>query len=519
MNSDIQLDSTSQVQFSSRLGFGDGSADKYADLQNLVLGSPENESKTTTNDTRDNLSLNSTLTYMKRLGNRGRNFSLSGTINKNDDDTKSNLDALTEYFTTGDDEALRQLQKTNSNDWRTDGQFSYTEPLRKRRFLEINYLYSRLNSDYVKNVNDITDTSSILNPSLSTDYNSVFEYHRPGFTLRYSGEVHNINLGLNYQISDLIGHIDQGENEIKRHYTHFMPRFIWRWDIGNGKNLRFSYVTRVSQPSITQLSPVADNSDPLRIYVGNPNLDAEYSHNLSLNFHSFSQFSMTSFFVSMNGALTENKIITSRSTDNQFVETSTPINIDHENRMSLYANFGHPFKLIHSRFSINANMTYTNTQNYVNTELLDLNRWSRTGGITFSNLNSKTLEYNFGGDWTFTDSYYKTNDALNQSTVLSHYFVDATLTLWKKWRIQGNYDYNLYSSDQFAQDQSLPLLGFSISRFLLPMDKLQLKFSVFDVLDENRGLSRTSDINYIEEIRSNSIGRYAMISAIYNIRG
>lgn len=129
------------------------------------------------------------------------------------------------------------------------------------------------------------------------------------------------------------------------------------------------------------------------------------------------------------------------------------------------------------------------------------------------------MEYNFGGEWTFTDNYYKANDALNQSTLLSNYFVDATLTVWKKWKLQGSYDYNLYSSDEFADDQSLPLMQLSISRFILPQDKLQLKFSIFDVLDENRGLSRSADINYIEEVRSNSIGRYAMFSVIYNIRG
>jgi hypothetical protein len=59
----------------------------------------------------------------------------------------------------------------------------------------------------------------------------------------------------------------------------------------------------------------------------------------------------------------------------------------------------------------------------------------------------------------------------------------------------------------------------SISRFILPGDKGQLRFSIFDVLDENRGISQTATPNYLEEVRSNSIGRYAMFSFIYSIRG
>jgi len=521
LNSDIQIDSTSQIQLTSRLGFGNGTSDINSFLQNITTGTTiENQSNTLTNNTDDNLSLSAGATYMKRLGNRGRNFSLNGTYTHNDDDTESALNALTEYFTTGDQNAINQLQNTTSNDNRMEVTASYTEPLRKRRFLEFNYYYNKFDANYDKLVSDITDSNSIINDLLTTDYNSIFQYHRPGVTFRYSGEVHNLNIGLNYQISDLTGHIELGENEIRQRYKNFLPRLVWRYDIGNGKNLRFSYTTRVNAPSITQLSPVVDNSDPLRLYVGNPNLDAEYSHQFNLNFHSFSQFSSTSFFVGLNSTITQEKIITSRTVNPQnFQELSTPLNIDDETRIGLYANFGRPFKPLHSRFSINANISYTNTQNFIDVALIDVNRWSRAGGITFTNMNSKVLEYSIGGQWTSTGNYYKTNDALNQNTLLSNYFADVTVTLWKKWKVQGGYDYDLYSSDEFPDNQSLGLLSFSISRFFLSKDRGQLKFSIFDALDENRGLSRTADINYIQEVNSNSIGRYGMLSFIYSIRG
>ncbi len=120
---------------------------------------------------------------------------------------------------------------------------------------------------------------------------------------------------------------------------------------------------------------------------------------------------------------------------------------------------------------------------------------------------------------TFADNYYKADDGHNQNTMLQTYFVDATLTVWKKWQLQGSYNYNLYSSAAFGSNQALPLMKLSLSRYILPGDKGQIVFSVFDALDENRGLSRSADINYIEEIRSNSIGRYAMLSFIYSING
>ncbi len=520
LNSDIKPDSTQQVKVNVRLGIGNGKSLNESLVQNIVpTDILQNQSLTHTDNTSDNLSLNANATYLKRLGSKGRNFSLGGTVTIGDQDNQSKLDALTEYLITGETDALDQLQYTLSNDMRLDGQLSYTEPLKKRRFLEFSYNFNTLNADYDHKVYDVENQSQVINDTLSNDYTSVFQYHRPGVSFRYSGEINTINAGLQYQVSDLTGQINRSETDIKQTYNHLLPRFTWRSNIGNGKSLRFNYTTRVSQPSITQLSPVIDNSDPLRLYVGNPNLDAEYTHNASINMHAFSQFSSTSFFASIGGSLTNNKIITSRFINEEFREISTPINIDNESGMTMYVSYGRPLKLIHSRFTVDGNFSFTKTQNIISTELLDLNRWSRTAGITFSNLNSEVLEYNLGGEWTFSDNYYQSDEGLNQNTLLHNYFIDFTLTVWKKWKLQAGYDYKLFTSDQFAENQALPLMKVSISRFILPGDKGQLKFSIFDVLDENRGISQTATPNYLEEIRSNSIGRYAMLSFIYSIRG
>ncbi len=520
LNSDIKFDSTQEISLTGRMSFGNATGLSESFLQNyLSVGTIQSESQTIEDNTNDNLALSASSTYMKRLGQNGRNTSVNLTYSDSEQDNETSLQALTELFTTGSTEALDQLQFAKSYNTQWEAQFSFTEPLKKKKFLELNYLYSQSESNYDKDVLDIINETPIENSSLSNQYQSIFSYHRPGVTFRYSGQIHNLNLGMQYQISDLTGQLDQEATQIRNKYNHFVPRIIWRYDIGNGKNLRVSYTTRVSAPSITQLSPVIDNSDPLRLYIGNPNLNAEYNHNLGANVHAFSQFSSTSFFLSLNGSITENKIITARNTDEQFREVSTPLNIDAEKRVSINSSFGRPFKPIHSRVNLNGNLSFTKTQNVINTDLLDVNRWSRTAGISISNLNSDVLEYNLGTTWTFTDNYYKADNGLNQNTMLQTYFIDATLTVWKKWQLQGSYNYNLYSSAAFGSNQALPLMKLSLSRYVLPGDKGQIVFSVFDALDENRGLSRSADINYIEEIRSNSIGRYAMLSFIYSING
>mgnify|MGYP003377200996 FL=1 len=254
LNSDIKPDSTQQVKVNARLGFGDGTSVSESLLQNIVPDNIlENQSLTNTLNTSDNLSLNANATYIKRLGSTGRNFSVGGTVTSGEQNTDSQLDALTEYFSTGTTDALDQLQYTLSNDLRLDGQFSYTEPLKKRRFLEFSYNFNTLNADYVHDVYDVENGNQVINDTLSNFYTSVFQYHRPGVSFRYSGEVNTVNAGLQYQMSELTGELSRNETDIRQTYNHLLPKFMWRSDLGNGKNLRFSYNTKITQPTICLL--------------------------------------------------------------------------------------------------------------------------------------------------------------------------------------------------------------------------------------------------------------------------
>lgn len=518
LNSEINPDSLQQIQASVRFSGGDGSYLSDGILQNLT-GNSEVESRSTNFNSSESsqLSFNGYLQYLRRLNKLGRNATVSLSYGINNQDNNRFLDALNEYLITQDEEIIRQLRFIDNNRNTLDGTITFTEPLKKKRYLEASYQYSDSKNDYDQRVTDDETGESV--PGLTNFYISRFSYHRPGVGFRYGGTVHNVSMGVSYQLADLIGNISNMDIDIRQQYNAFLPRASWRYDIGNGKNLRLNYNTNLSAPSITQLSPVIDNSDPLRLYQGNPNLDAEYSHNISLGFNSFSQFTSTNFFISSWMTLTNNRIINSRTIDEQFTEISTPINIDSEKRFNVYASYGRPLKLIHSRVNFDLNGGYTRSQNSINNSLLDINRWNRTAGIRITNMNSNVLEYYLSASLTFNNTYYPEDKSLDQQTLQQNYAASVTVTLFKKWRLAGSYSLGVFTSDQFEEPQTLPLLGFTASRYLLPGDKLQLQLSMFDALDLNRGISQSSNLNYIEDIRSNSIGRYLMLSAIYNIRG
>lgn len=221
----------------------------------------------------------------------------------------------------------------------------------------------------------------------------------------------------------------------------------------------------------------------------------------------------------IQGTLTKNKIVNATSIDQQFIETTTPVNIDNDYQLTGYASFGTPLKFIKSRIQLNANVTYNRSQIPVNGIINDLDRWSRTFGLQFQNQNSEVIEYTIGSNWTQSTTQYSESTQQNQDFFTHHYFADLTLNFLKTWSVTSSMDYRLYTGDQFEENQALPIWKASLSKYVLEGKRGQIKLSVFDLLDENKGLIRTSTANYLEEVRANSIGRYVMLSFLYSIRG
>ncbi|MGB3085464.1 MAG: hypothetical protein WBB21_12150, partial [Saprospiraceae bacterium] len=96
---------------------------------------------------------------------------------------------------------------------------------------------------------------------------------------------------------------------------------------------------------------------------------------------------------------------------------------------------------------------------------------------------------------------------------------DLTLNPIKKITIKSNFEIKTYTSSQFSEKITIPLWEISISHLFLKDNKLKVQCKVFDLLNKNRGIQRTSQQNYIEEQRSNVLGRYAMLQLAYSIRG
>src|SRR5690606_7767522 len=105
------------------------------------------------------------------------------------------------------------------------------------------------------------------------------------------------------------------------------------------RRISIDYETNVQEPTIQQLQPVVDNSDPLNLYVGNPDLRPAYSQNVRVNFSAFNPGSLISLFGFLDARLTDNAITVSQSFTEEGVRLSQPVNVRENKSISGNVSF------------------------------------------------------------------------------------------------------------------------------------------------------------------------------------
>jgi hypothetical protein len=393
---------------------------------------------------------------------------------------------------------------------------TYTEPLSSTAFLTTSISQRNNKTDLIKDFFNLDRENTelrTLNEELSRTFDNSFKYTTAGTNIRFNKENYSFSAGLDYQNSSLKGLPSVGE-KIDRSFNYFLPKFNLELD---KLNLRINYSTSIREPSMDQLQPVLDNTDPLNLYQGSPNLIPEYRHSMRLMYHHFDQFTFRSLFANVRLGYTKNRITTSSFFDPElFIRTQNPVNTDSEKSMSTSLSFSSPLNVIKAKYRINLNSSITNGINFINRIENDINRWTNGGSFTLENKSKNKIDISATTRLSYTQNIYKENESLNTDFLNQSYETYFAWFAGKGWTLDSRYDINLYGQGSFGASTTIQLWQASISKNFLD-NKINTKLRVFDILNQNQGVSRTASETNISESVSNSIGQYFMLSCTYNI--
>ena len=504
---------------------------------NISFQDTDNDNNTTSASTKGKLNLNNSVahstsvndgyngsmdaTFRHRFPKKGRTYSVGVTFGGSTNNGNGTNNSINQYFTQNRVDTINQINNSNSDGKNISSTLSYTEPVGKGQLIELNYTYSysdNTNGKHTLGFNPLTNQHDIIVSNLSNTFENIYSSNRGTLSYRIQNKMMNLSVGSGIQVGDLSSNNLTKDSAIKQHYVNFYPTATFRYDFTKTKNLRINYSGRTSQPSATQLQPVADNTNPLNIVLGNPNLKQQFNHSMRMMYSSFDVFTQQVFFATINASATQNDIQNSVIVQPNGAQITQPVNLDGTYSASGYFNFGFPLKKPKSNMSFTGNLSYNQSQNLIN--LKSNYTKNTTAGTTVkwtTNLKDN-FDMNFSANSSFNFARYTLQPQQNADYFTQTFTTEATYYTKSGWVVASDFDYIINTGNSAGYNTNIPLWNASLSKQLFKKKEGEIKFYMFDLLNQNVSIRRTVSGNTIQDVQTQVLKRYFMVSFTYNLR-
>ena len=451
--------------------------------------------------------------FKHKFAKEGRTFSLNSNFNLSEGKgTENNAIALKDSL----------LQKRFAQLWENENgansapfSVSYTEPLTKKWKLETAYLFGKWNNYSLRDASILNEGEDVFlpTPGVSAHLKSVNQQHRATARLQYEKLRYTLTMEGAYEfyprknISELIQIVDN------QTFKYFLPSVRFQYNLPKKMRFGVNYNTNVNYPTISQLISTPDNSNPLRVQLGNLSLLPTYSHSFNANFHQFDTEKNKFIHAMARFALPQNAFSTATVFDGKGRQTSQTINVNGAYNYSAFFGVGVPVKKVKINFdgSLRGNKRIAFVNN-VRSE-------------SFSNGIGGNLKLNYDPnekiDIVLTSglSYNFAKNNLNTLQNTKYYNWDsgleATFQLPFAIELRSDATFNRYFGLSNGFNSAFTLWNASVAKSFLKDKQLEFKISAFDILKQNQNVSRNVTAQYIIDERALNLTQYFMLQATY----
>ena len=560
-----EFSENTSILFEPQFNFGSGSYSEYSDFQTYTERDSRRDSTNRgyTNNTGDNRNWNTSgfFLFRQRLGKPGRTMSVNFRYHFSNNELLGFNQSMTEVKSdegNWSQDPVNQLVDQDSRGASLSGRFVYTEPITQHFFFEANYNYGwSRNTSTKKTFN--SGTNETLNGLLVYDPSGAVEdsrysnnilnrsvTQRAGFNFSYQKDKIRAQLGASVNPTNTYNETTGYEKPYENTVINWSPQANFNYDISENSNVRLFYFGWSNQPSTSQLMPVPDNSDPLNVSLGNPNLDPYFTHNLRGHYRFTNKKTFTSLNANFGARLVENDITNAQWYDPAGVQYSIPVNGPASGNVDGRLMVNSPFGK--SGFSI-FSMTYARynrSTSYIGTGALDSSAYydaenasfdyglfqkdfpdldasdkfitNNTQTVSFTQrlrltYRNDIVEVTVGGRTRMNKSWYTMENSQMSATWNNK--VDMSMN----WTIPGglnfitDLDYNWYMGYTTPQEDEF-ILNAEITKLVFKK-KCTLALKAYDILGQSKNLSVSDSANYHQEVRNNTLGRYIIVSMTY----
>ncbi|MGR3810495.1 outer membrane beta-barrel protein [Jiulongibacter sp. NS-SX5] len=468
--------------------------------------------------------------FRHKFKKNGRSLALSLTSTGSQADFDGMQKAVTDVVSSSDPTSyfrnLDQLNESINASHTLKSSVLFVEPVAESWYLETFYNFSKTNGDINREIIDvISDAANELNTDLSRSYTSEILYNRLGTSIRYSHKGTNISVGvagLQYNLEGAFAVTDEMPllGTIDRTFNAFTPNMNFNKKLKGGSRLGAGYSMGVKPPSLTDLQPFKDISNPLYVREGNPDLLPEYSHSVNLNYSMYDPATFIRFYSRVSATLNKNQIVQNQVIDTQtLVTTYTPGNVSGGEQYSGYFNFGFPIVKTKLSLSMNANLSLSNYISLLNSIENATNTFSRRVGLDLTLTPAEWLSFYTGGGFNNARTNFELNENQNQIILNTRWYANMNLKLPKEFYFDSRLDYNRYKNEKLNFDQQIPIWNAFLYKRIGENKKWEVRLSAYDILKRNMNIRQNASQNSVFYREVNTLSRYFLVGLTYNMRG
>ncbi|MBM4179243.1 MAG: TonB-dependent receptor [Ignavibacteria bacterium] len=530
------LDSVNLLVVSPRVTFQGARSTSDVDGSTALNTRPLNTTNTRTDGNNGGYNASVSTTYRRLLSTNGRTIAVTLNVDGSNRWNDGSLASTNQFSLPLDSTFLFNQNSDGGSTSRTiGGQVAYTEPVGQRDMIQFSYEPSFSENDSRKttrSLDTVTNTYALVDSLLSNNFVNGYSTQRAGALYRMRGDNTIITFGGSYQYALLSGEQTFPLSlRVERTFQDFLPSFMWQQKFSAASNIRLFYRTSTNAPSISQLQDVVDNSNPLQLRIGNPNLAQEYTHSVNARFVDAQWMQGKTMFGFVNVSYTQNYIgnavdIIQRgdtTRQQQFAgivvgpgtQVSRPVNL--EGNWNLRSFFTYGFPVMGWNLNLNSGLFYTRTPGRINQQENFANSTTGNLGFFLSSAASEDLDVSisYNGMYTWVKN-------TTQITADDNYFshIATARVIWNVGAIACSTDVNqtLYSGLGTEFNRSFTVWNAGIGYRFLENRAAELRLTVNDILNQNDAINRSVNDVSIDDTRTNALRRFAMVTFSYDLK-
>lgn len=511
---EVFVDSAQSFTFTAQGSYGENAIyNRFYSEALSADGLPVNNSDRTTNSVGNVSQFTSSALWKYKFKKNRRTLSVNLNQVFNEANNDGFLFTKNEFFLKGQSLFKDTIDQKKINDTRTlsyGGKIAYSEPVGRNGIVELNYAYNFSNSKQERITFDEQNGKyDLLNPLFSNDFKFKNTVHRTGAGYRYNGKKLQYGWG-----SDIAFNNWRQEDFFRDtvrflRFTNLFPRANATYKLGQYSRIRFNYTGTMLAPTANQLQPIADNSDPLNIAVGNPNLKQSFNHRFELGYNFWQVLTNKGMWASLWFNPTDNAFSTRDFVDSVGRKIFQTINVDGNYNLGGYIGYNFKWKKPDLQIGFNFNPGMSANTNIVNNfeNRTQNNNW----GVGVSVSKSKENKFDF---YVNQNANFVTSKSSIRPDVVTRYWTTETnlngsVELPKKITITTSVEYLWRQKTPVFPDNNNALIwNLGAEKKLFKKKDIKLGFRVNDLLNQNLGFRRNVTSNFVSERTYNVIRRF-----------